>query len=211
MTIRLVIADDHPIMLEGIIGVLDREADLEIVARYFDGEATLAGVREHRPDILLLDLRMPRLSGISVLRGMVEEGLGVRSILLTAHISDDELLEAVGIGVWGVVLKDTAAELLIRCIRTVHAGSQWFEPHLTSRALTGLLAREAARQRVTGVLTSREIEIVRLVSRGLRNKEIAGQIGTTEGTVKAHLHRIYEKLGTGSRVELANYARQNGL
>ncbi len=208
MTIRLIVADDHPVVLEGIARLIEREPDLELLARCEGGEATLAAVRAHSPDILVLDLNMPRLGGMEVLRRAAQEELNLRVVLLTADIDEDELLEAVRLGVRGVMLKEMAPDLLARCIRTVHAGGQWLERHLTGWTLERLLSPEGSRQQATWVLTSREIELARHVSRGLRNKEIALQLGITEGTVKTHLHRIYDKLGMAGRVELANYARR---
>jgi DNA-binding NarL/FixJ family response regulator len=208
MTITLVIADDHPVVLEGIARLLEQEEDLNVVARCNDGSAALQAVREHRPDILVLDLNMPRVGGMEVLRQADKEGLGLRVVLLTAGIEEEELLEAVRLGVRGIMLKDMAPESLSRCIRTVHGGGQWLERQLTGWTMDRLLAREAARQQAAKVLTRRESELVRLVSQGLRNKEIGAQLGITEGTVKIHLHRIFDKLGVGRRVELTNYARR---
>lgn len=208
MTIQLVLADDHPVVLEGIARLLEHEPDLQVVARCGDGESVLEAVRAHRPDVLVLDLHMPRLDGMGVLRQAATEGLNLRVVLLTAEIGEDALFEAVRLGVRGVMLKEMAADQLVRCIRTVHAGGQWLERHLTGWTLERLLARESARQQAAKVLTPRETELVRLVSQGLRNKEIAFRLGITEGTVKIHLHRIYDKLGVSSRVELANYARR---
>jgi DNA-binding NarL/FixJ family response regulator len=208
MTTRIVVADDHPVVLQGVNWLLEREGDLEVVARCQSGEEALAAVREHRPDLLVLDLNMPGLGGMDVLRGIAEERLALRVVLLTADLRDDDLFEAVRLGVRGVILKDMAPELLVRCIRTVHAGGQWLEQHLTGWTLDRLLARESAKQQATKTLTQRELELVRLVAEGLRNKEIAFRLGITEGTVKIHLHRIYDKLQVTSRIELANYIRR---
>ncbi len=206
--VRLVVADDHPVVLQGVSWLLEREDDLEVVARCTSGDATLDAVRAHRPDILVLDLDMPKVSGMEVLRQAAQDGVRLRVVLLTADLREDDLLEAVRLGVRGVILKDMAPEMLVRCIRTVHAGGQWLEQHLAGWTLDRLLAREAARQQVTRTLTQREIELVRLVADGLRNKEVAHRLGITEGTVKIHLHRIYDKLQVSSRIELANYARR---
>lgn len=208
MTIHLVLVDDHPVVLEGIARLIEHEPDLAVVARCTDGVAALEAVRAHRPDILVLDLNMPRMNGMAVLRQAAQEGLDLKVVLLTADISEEDLVEAVRLGVRGVMLKETAPDLLVRCIRTVHGGGQWLEHQLTGWTLERLLAREASRQQAAKVLTTREVELVRHVSQGLRNKEVAARLGITEGTVKIHLHRIYEKLGMNSRVELANYARR---
>ena len=206
-TIRLVLADDHPLLLDALARLAGQEPDMEVVARCGDGEAALRAAREHRPDVLILDLRMPRLGGMEVLRRVAGEAPGVRVVVLAGELDEEGLLEAVRLGARGVVLKETAPDVLVRCVRAVHAGGQWLDNRVAGRALERLLARETARQQVAGVLTPREAELVELVGRGLRNKEIAARLGIGEGTVKVHLHRIYDKLGVTSRVGLANHAR----
>jgi two-component system, NarL family, nitrate/nitrite response regulator NarL len=210
MTIRLVLADDHPLLLDALARLVGQEPDMEVVARCGDGEAALRAAREHRPDVLVLDLRMPRLGGMEVLRRVAGEAPGVRVVVLAGELDEGGLLEAVRLGARGVVLKDAGPDVLVRCVRTVHEGGQWLDSHVAGRALERLLARETARQRVAAGLTPREVELVELVSQGLRNKEVAARLGISEGTVKIHLHRIYDKLGVGSRVGLANYVRDKG-
>jgi two-component system, NarL family, nitrate/nitrite response regulator NarL len=210
MTIRLVLADDHPLLLDALARLVGQEPDMEVVARCGDGEAALRAAREHRPDVLVLDLRMPRLGGMEVLRRVAGEAPGVRVVVLAGELDEGGLLEAVRLGARGVVLKDAGPDVLVRCVRTVHEGGQWLDSHVAGRALERLLARETARQRVAAVLTPREVELVELVSQGLRNKEVAARLGISEGTVKIHLHRIYDKLGVGSRVGLANHVRDKG-
>ena len=207
MTIRLVLADDHPIFLEGLFRLFEQEDDFEVLAGCRDGEAALAAVRLNRPDLLITDLNMPRLGGLDLLRHVARASLGLPVVLLAAHVEEEDLLEAVRFGVRGVVLKEMAPDLLVHCVRTVHAGGQWLDGSLTGKAISRLLAREEARQQLAMVLTARELELVQLVSKGLRNKDVAARLGITEGTVKIHLHRVYEKLGVTSRVELANYIR----
>jgi DNA-binding NarL/FixJ family response regulator len=210
MTIRVVLADDHAIVLEGLRALLEAEPDLEVVACCADGAAALRALREHRPDVLVLDLRMPRLDGVEVARQAARDGLETRLILLSGDVAEEDVLEAVRLGVRGVVPKETAFGELARCIRAVHAGEQHLEGGLAARALERLLARKTARRGAAGALSERELELVRLASRGLRNKEIAARLGITEGTVKVHLHRVYDKLGLKGRVELANRALAEG-
>lgn len=206
--VRVVVADDHPLVLQGVAWIMEQAGDLEVVARCGNGGAALEAVRALQPDILVLDLNMPGVGGMDVLRQAAQEGLRVRVVLLTADLHEDDLFEAVRLGVRGVILKDMAPEQLVRCIRTVHGGGQWLETHLAGWTFDRLLAREATRQQINRTLTQREIELVRLVVEGLRNKEVAFRLGITEGTVKIHLHRIYDKLQVTSRIELANYARR---
>jgi DNA-binding NarL/FixJ family response regulator len=211
MPISLVLADDHPLVLDGLEGLFGHEPDFEVLARCRDGEEALRAVRELKPDVLILDIRMPKMDGLELVRAMRGEGLMTRVVLLTAALDDDALLDAVRLGVKGIVLKEMAPQLLVQCARTVHAGEQWLEKRSVSQALERFLAREAEERRIAELLTPREIEIVRQVAQGQRNKEIARELSISEGTVKVHVHHIYQKLCVNSRVELATYARDRGI
>jgi DNA-binding NarL/FixJ family response regulator len=211
MNATLVLADDHPIILDGLEQLFRLEEGLEVVARCRDGEETLQAVRCHAPDVLVLDVRMPGADGIEVLHALEQEGLATRVVLLTAGLEDEQLLDAIRSGARGVVLKDMAPQLLVEAVRTVLAGGQWLEKGLGGRALTRLLQRERGLAEAARHLTPRELEIVRMVARGLRNRAIAERLYITEGTVKVHIHNIYEKLGAGGRVELTLYAQEKGL
>ena len=211
MAIRLVLADDHPIILDGLESLFRMEQDIQVVARCVNGEEALQAVRQHRPDILILDIRMPAKDGLQVLREIQEDNLPTQIILLTVGLDEEETVEALRLGVRGVVLKEMAPQMLVQCVRKVHGGEQWLERRSVGRALEKLLWREAGAREVAGMLTPREIEIVRMVAAGLRNKEIADKLFISEGTVKIHLHHIYEKLQLDGRVELALYAQDKGL
>lgn len=211
MDATLVLADDHPIVLDGLEQLFRLEAGLEVVARCRDGEETLQAVRSLAPDVLVLDVRMPGGDGLTVLHTLEEEGLPTRVVLLTAGLEDEQLLEAIRAGARGVVLKDMAPQLLVEAVRTVLGGGQWLEKGLGGRALTRLLQRERGLAEAARHLTPRELEIVRMVASGLRNRAIADRLFITEGTVKVHLHNIYEKLGVDGRVELTLYAQEKGL
>jgi DNA-binding NarL/FixJ family response regulator len=211
MDATLVLADDHPIVLDGLEQLFRLEAGLEVVARCRDGEETLQAVRRLAPDVLVLDVRMPGGDGLAVLHTLEEEGLPTRVVLLTAGLEDEQLLEAIRAGARGVVLKDMAPQLLVEAVRTVLGGGQWLEKGLGGRALTRLLQRERGLAEAARHLTPRELEIVRMVASGLRNRAIADRLYITEGTVKVHLHNIYEKLGVDGRVELTLYAQEKGL
>jgi DNA-binding NarL/FixJ family response regulator len=211
MAISLVLADDHPLLLDGLENLFGLEQDIQVLARCGDGVEALRAVREHQPDILILDLRMPRMDGVAVLRAMKQEKLRTRVVLLTVALDEDEVLEAIRLGVRGVVLKEMAPQLIVQCVRKVHAGEEWLERTSVGRALEKMLRREAGAQQIAGLLTPREIEIVRLVASGRRNKQIAGVLSIGEGTVKLHLHNIYEKLHVDGRVALTLYAQGKGL
>jgi two-component system nitrate/nitrite response regulator NarL len=211
MPIGLVLADDHPIILDGLDHLFRQEEDFKVLARCRDGEESLQAVRKHRPDVLILDLRMPGKDGLAVLREVRKEKLPTRVVLLTAEMSDAEALEAIRLRVNGVVLKEMAPQLLVKCLRKVHAGGQWWEKRSLGRAMETMLRREAGEREIAGVLTPRELQIVRLVASGLHNKEIADKLTISEGTVKIHLHHIYEKLHVDGRLELTLYAQDKGL
>jgi two-component system nitrate/nitrite response regulator NarL len=211
MTIRVALADDHPLILSALRDLLCLEKDFEVVALCGDGEDALRAVRDRRPDLLILDIRLPGKDGFAVLRAIKEEKLLTRVVLLTATLSRAELLQAVRLGASGVVLKEMAPQLLLQCIRTVHRGEQWFERRSMTGAFDELLRREAGAEDMARVLTPRELEIVRMVVAGRRNKEIGDSLYVSEGTVKSHLHHIYEKLQVRSRLELTVYAREKGL
>jgi DNA-binding NarL/FixJ family response regulator len=211
MSIRLVLADDHPPILQGLTLLLRQEPDLEVLAVCRDGEETLQAVRQFQPDVLILDILMPGKDGLAVLRELRQLEIPTRVILLTAAIDEDNLLEAMRLGVGGVVLKEMAVPLLIQCVRKVYAGDQWLERHSIGRAMEKMLRREAGTREVAKLLTPRELEIVRLAASGLRNKEIASKLTISEGTVKIHLHRSYEKLHVDSRIALLRYAQTKGL
>ena len=147
MTIRLVLADDYPLLRGGTARLLEPEPDLELVARCGDVGAALAAVRERRPDVLLLDLHLPPLGGVEVLRRLAREGSTPPVVVLAADAAGDELLEAVSLGVRGVVPEEEAPERLVRCVRAVHGGGRWIEAEMMGRALDRFLAREADRRR----------------------------------------------------------------
>ncbi len=211
MPIRLVLADDHPIVLDGLEQLFRLSRDFSVVARCRDGEETLKALRLYRPDILILDIRMPRCDGLQVLRNLQTEGLPTQVVLLTADLEEAQLLEALQLGVGGIVLKETAPRLLVDAVREVYAGGRWVDKGSANRALEKLLRREQEGRAAEPSLTPRELEIVSMVARGLRNRNIAEQLQISEGTVKIHLHNIYEKLGVDGRGELAFHARNKGL
>ena len=210
MTIRIVVADDHPIFLDALVSALGREKDFRILARCANGEEALSAVHKHRPNVLLLDYCMPGKNGLDVLRTMKKEQLAVRVVLLAALLEDHQVIEAVRLGVAGIFLKGMASRLLIQCIRAVHAGERWLERGSNGRALENLVQPQSPHE-IPGVLTRRELDIARLIGHGLRNREIGKKLFISEGTVKVHLHNVYDKLNLRGRHSLASYARDKGL
>jgi two-component system, NarL family, nitrate/nitrite response regulator NarL len=211
MSIRLVLADDHPFILDALEGLFRLEDDIEVVARCTDGVQAIEAVGKHDPDILILDMRMPGADGLAVMRALRETSSRTQVVLLAGAVADHELVECLRLGVRGVVLKEMAPAKLVQCVRRVHAGHVWVEKQSITQAIDLVLRREAGGRELAGSLTRREVEIVHLVAAGLHNKEIARRLTVTEGTIKAHLHNIYAKLGVDGRMELLKYARERGL
>jgi len=211
MAILIVLADDHPIFLRGLTDLFRPEKDITVLASCRTGEEALEAVRAHRPDVLVLDIRMPGLDGFGVLRALRGEKVPTRTVLLTAELEEHDALEVFRLGVRGVVLKEMAPQLLVQAVRKVHAGEPWLERQSFRRALDRLLLQETGARQVAGLLTSRELELVRLVALGLRNRAIADRLCISEATVKDHLHNVYEKLKVDGRVALTVLVREKGL
>jgi DNA-binding NarL/FixJ family response regulator len=209
--IRVVLVDDHPIVLHGLQQLFERQPDLEVVCCCPDGRTALEAVRTYHPDVLVLDLRMPDQSGLDVLRTLSRERLACRAVLLTAAVRDDEVVEAMKLGAMGLVLKESTPEALMDCVRRVHRGEQWIEREAVTRAFRTVLNRESGAREAAETLTPRELDIVRMIAQGLRNRVIAERLSITEGTVKVHLHNIYEKLGVDGRLELVLTVQERGL
>lgn len=202
----LLIADDHPIILSGLEAVL-RDTDYRIVATASDGWSAIAAAEEKKADILILDVSMPPPDGIEVARRLREAGDVRPIVLLTADLSDQRLLDAVDLGVEGIVLKEGAPAKLLACLDSVRSGGRWVEQDLLHRALDLKMHGPRTGAGRFDTLSRRERAVADLVADGLRNREIADSLAITEGTVKVHLHRIYEKLSVSSRTELALLVR----
>jgi DNA-binding NarL/FixJ family response regulator len=210
VAIRTVLADDHPIVLQGLQHLFARHPDLEVVASCAGADEALAATREHRPDVVVLDLRMPQRSGLDLLAVLGRELPNVRCVVLTAAITQDQVVEALKRGAAGLVLKESPPEQLIECVRRVAAGERFFDTDTVTQAVQAAADRPGASE-TTATLTPRELEIVRMVAQGLRNRVIGERLVISESTVKVHLHNIYEKLGIEGRLELVLLAQQKGL
>jgi len=211
--IRIVIADDHAIFRHGLRRLLDAEPAFQVVGEADDGDKAVELARSLKPDVLLLDLAMPRMHGIEALRELASAPSPVRTILLTAQIETPQIVEALQLGARGVVLKHAASELLMRSIHTVFEGQYWVGRDTVSN-LIELLRGYSARQqppRKTFNLTPRELEIVGAIVEGYTNKDMAGKFNVSEQTIKHHLTNIFDKLGVSNRLELALFAINHRL
>jgi DNA-binding NarL/FixJ family response regulator len=211
LPITLVLADDHPLVLSGLQSLLAGAPDMQVLACCADGPAALRAVEIHRPDILVLDIRMPKLDGLAVLQELRDRGLPTRPILLAAEVRSTQAAEATRLGARGLLLKEMALDTLVQCIRTVNEGGQWPRQRSMAEALQDFQRQSRAERDPADSLTARELEVVRCVARGLRNREIAGELAINEGTVKIHLHNACRKLNVAGRLALSVYARDKGL
>jgi DNA-binding NarL/FixJ family response regulator len=218
-TVRILIADDHPIVRDGLKKLLLLEDDFEVIGEASDGREVLDKVRELDPDVLLLDLRMPNLDGLAALQALQQINSRVRVIVLTASEDKNEFVQAMKLGCSGIVLKQTAPDLIVKSIRKVNSGEIWLDSHTTaavmrqfSNGLEGSGSSGSGKGgRERNPLSAREREIVALVAQGYKNKEMAEKMFISEQTVKNHLHNIFDKLGVSDRLELALYAIHKGL
>ncbi len=211
MTIRLVVADDHPLILRGIEAILNSEPDCEVVACCSNGKELLEAVRRHKPGVVILDSRMPGTNSLEIIRILTRDPVAPR-VVLHAESSEEPLIrEAVRLGIRGVFLKEMAPSMLVQCVRRVYGGEYWLEWRSASQVLEELLRQEQGARDLAQLLTPREQEILHLLCRGLRNKEIGKSVSIAESTVKVHVRHIYEKLHVNGRMALLRLAEDKGL
>ena len=207
--VRIVLADDHPVVRVGLRNMLAVEEDFDVIGEAADGDEAITQTLELEPDILLLDLLMPRLPGIEAMRAIMNGSPRVKIILLTSTITTQQIIESLHIGARGIVLKDAVADHLQTSIRTVMAGDYWIGGQRVVNllsALHGLMQQVEAPQRKTFGLTPRELDVVTSIVEGCSNRDIARQYKLSEETVKRHLSNIFDKTGVSTRLELALFA-----
>jgi DNA-binding NarL/FixJ family response regulator len=204
--LSVVVVDDHPILLHGVAALLDSQPDLSVVAMCTNGLAGVEAIQRFQPDVALIDFSMPEMSGLDVLSHFVVGPCPTKFVFLTATASDDHILTAIARGASGIILKDAGLNTLIQCVRNVGLGRFWFPEDLVEGALSRQTNPPLNLGSVYSDLTSRERQVMTLVSQGLSNKEIGKTLNLTEGTIKIHLHNIFEKLGIRNRTELTAVA-----
>jgi NarL family two-component system response regulator LiaR len=208
--IRIVVADDHPVVRDGLVAILSTQRDFAVVGEAGTGEEAVRLATEQRADVLLLDLEMPHMDGVEVLQRLRERRSDVRVIVFTAFDADERILAAVRAGAKGYLLKGVPRDEIFEAVRVVHAGNSLLQPVVASRLLRQMSEEDSAAQGIRS-LTTRELEVLRLVMRGLQNKEIANELVVTERTVKFHVSSILMKLGAGNRTEAVAIATRHGL
>jgi len=200
--IRLLIADDHPVVRAGIAGLIDAEDDMEVVAQAEDGRSAVEAFRTHRPDVTLMDLQMAGLDGIEAIARIRAEFPHARIVVLTTYSGDMQAVRALRAGACGYLLKTMIRAEMLKAIRAAHAGQDFVPP-----ALAAAIGAHAGQQ----ALTAREIEVLRLVANSGRNKRVAAEMGLSEGTVKVHMKNILAKLDASDRVQAVMIALRRGI
>lgn len=209
-TIRVLIADDHAIVREGMRRLLGGRGEFELIGEAADGEQAVAMVRSLRPDILVLDLKMPRLDGLGVIQALKHDPPATRILVLTSFDDDDKVFSAIKLGAQGYLLKDSLPEQLIQALHDIHEGKSSLHPEIARKVLREIRqppALPAAEEQ----LTEREVEVLQLVAQGLSNNEVALRLVISERTVAGHVRNILGKLHLASRTQAALYAIRTGL
>lgn len=207
--VKILIADDHKILREGIKNVLEMESDFEVVGEAGNGEEALRFVKEHKPDIALVDINMPKINGIELVRRISEGGFSTRCIVLTIHDDEGYVLEVMQAGAAGYLLKDVEPSILVMAINNVMQGETFFHPTLAKKIIneamrvgpTNTEEKKKGKRNKKVKLTPRELEVMQLIGKGLRNCEIADTLFLSEKTVKNHLTNIFRKLGVNDRTQ----------
>ena len=210
--ISLMIADDHVLMRQGLKQLLELEEDIAVIAQSGDGEETVKKALEYNPDVILLDINMPSMNGIEVLRRLKDLGTMSKIIMLTIHEDKEYLFETMKIGADGYVLKDSDADSLIKAIRDVNMGKTYIQPSIASMLVEGLEEKDSNKELdKIRQLTKREYEVLSLIAGGLSNKDIADKLFISEKTVKNHVSSIFKKLDVNDRIQAAIFAFKNDI
>lgn len=209
--INVLIVDDHSLVRQGLKQIIELEEDIKVVGLAGDGEEAILKVQELKPDVVLLDINMPKLNGIQTLRRLKDMDQSTRVIMLTFHEDREYLFETINLGANGYVLKDAESESLIKAIRDVYQGASYIYPTLANELVMEFSRRENRVKNKEGSLTKREYEVLTLVAEGFNNKEIAGHLFISEKTVKNHVSNIFKKIDVNDRTQAAIYAYRHNI
>jgi two-component system, NarL family, response regulator len=200
--IRIVIADDHIVVRDGLAAILGMQPDMQILGEAGDGEEACAAFERHRPDVLLLDLRMPKMDGVDVVRAIRVRHPDARIVIITTYAGDEDIFRSLRAGAKGYLLKDSPRQQIIEAVRNVFAGQQY---------IPAAIASKVAEHALSPQLTAREVEVIQRVARGESNKEVGAALSISEGTVKTHVKGVLAKLEATSRTEAVTIARRRGF
>ncbi|MGE5631264.1 MAG: response regulator [Caulobacteraceae bacterium] len=210
-TIRILIADDHSIVREGLKQLLELEEDFKVVGQASNGMETIQKVKELKPDVLLLDINMPVMNGIKALKKLKEDGIATKVIILTIHEDREYLLETMQIGAAGYILKDSDSASFFKAIRDAYNGESYIQPKLAAELIREFNKPRNIRSKGENELTQREYEVIALIADGLNNKDIADRLFISEKTVKNHVSNIFRKINVSDRTQAAIYAYKNNI
>lgn len=211
--ITVIIADDHKLVREGLKQLLELEDDISVIDQAGDGKEAIEKTLKYVPDILLLDINMPLINGIDVLRRLKDLGVSTKIIMLTIHDDKEYIFETIKIGADGYMVKDSDADTLIKAIREVKDGRSYIQPSVAKMVAEGLNSDDEVSSRLKKIksLTKREYEVLTLIAEGLNNKDIADKLFISEKTVKNHVSNIFKKIGVNDRIQAAIFAYKNNI
>jgi len=209
--IKILIADDHPVVREGLISMIKRESDFQVVGEAINGVEAVRKTRELKPDIVLMDLRMPELDGVEAIRQISSSDPSIKFIILTTFSDDEYIFRGIEVGARAYLLKDAPREDLFKAIRAVNRGESLIQPVVASKVLSRFAELSRLVQTPTELLSEREIEVLKLVAKGNANKEIAAELSITDSTVKTHVSSIFQKLNARDRTDAVMQAVKRGI
>lgn len=208
--IKILIADDHPVVREGLNSMISNEADFQVIGEAVDGLEAVKKARELKPDVVLMDLRMPELDGVEAIRRINAEHPNIKFIILTTYSDDEFIFRGIEVGARAYLLKDAPREELFKAIRAVHAGESLIQPVVATKVLDRFAELSRHAQTVE-ILTERELDVLKLIAKGASNKEIAAELNISNSTVKTHIASIFQKLNTNDRTEAVTEAMKKGI
>lgn len=211
--ISILIADDHSLMREGLKQILELESDIKVVSLVANGEDVIKDAQRYKPDVILLDINMPKMSGLDALRRLKDIGIDSRIIMLTIHDAREYLYETIKIGASGYVLKDADSDTLLKAIRDVHKGKSYIQPSLSELLVKDINSKDEKSKESLLIesLTKREYEVLTLIAEGMNNRDIAEKLFISEKTVKNHVSNIFKKIDVTDRVQAAIFTFRNNI
>lgn len=210
-SIKILIADDHSMVREGLKQLIELEDDIEVIDQAGDGSEAIKKIIGCNPDVVLLDINMPRMNGLEVIKYLNENNIPTKTLILTIHNEVEYLYKAFEIGVQGYVLKDSESDVLIKAIRTIYNGESYIQPNMASLLFKRMNNKREDKEVGFNKLTKREIEVLKLITEGMLNKEIAHNLCISEKTVKNHVSNIFKKINVSDRTQAAVYAIKNNI